>query len=139
VVAIQGFEPRTCGLSIRYGLGILKKRKHGTDPCWGRLKPATDMALWYHQAVPGRDRIGIADQHSEIVFFHDSGEWQGAEEAGHQGKNKGLISSGFERATLVENMRPRLLTARFQEVRIRLAFRVWADAQHQPASSGQGG
>ncbi len=23
VVAIQGFEPRTCGLSIRYGLGIL--------------------------------------------------------------------------------------------------------------------
>ena len=25
-------------------------------------------------ADPGRDRIGIADQHSEIVFFHDSGE-----------------------------------------------------------------
>ena len=86
------------------------------------------MPLWYHQAVPRRDRIGIADQHGQIVSFDDPGERQGAEGACHQGKNKGLISLGFEGTTLVENMRPWLLTAEVREPTIKFALRVWADA-----------
>ena len=44
-----------------------------SDFFWGGFKPAADMPLGNHQALARRDRIGIADQHRQIVLFYDSG------------------------------------------------------------------